>query len=173
MSVIVAAPRRLDGLTWRLSWSSDLLDPLFRIYQDGLCVDTTTATQKTFGVSAGETLVIEVLDTDAAPAQAFPGRFSVTWYARNDAARYLIEECMSDAWTLRATINESGGGFYSWQTRFLEDMQVHRFRVIPVGISGNEGDPLELSQLMVRNPSPPAQNFEYSSTNQTITVLGV
>ncbi len=170
MSVTINEPQKLDGLTWRLSWSSDLENPLFRIYQDGLRINTTRATQQDFSVSPNESLIVEILDTNDAPAQAFPGRFLLGWSPSPDAARYRIDEKVESIWIQRAIIEDSGKGFYSWKSRFLEDSTEHYFRVVPIGSNGNEGDALEMSEFMVRHPSPPDQNFSYSGATRQITI---
>lgn len=166
MTVLLNNPQSLDGQTFRLSWSSDLEDPVFHIYQDGLLIDITEATTYDFSIVVGETLVVEILDTDDAPAQAFPGRVLLGWYPVSGAASYRVDEYVGGSWVERATINDSSRGFYTYRSRFLEDSVLHQFRIVPIGI--NEGDPEELSIFLARHPDPPAQNFSYTSGEVTI-----
>lgn len=134
-------------------------------------IDTTPAESRTFTVSAGEQLVVEVLDAaDERPEAAFPGRLTLGWYRVADAAKYRIDEYIGGNWTQRASIDDTGIGYYQWKTRFLEDSQTHQFRIVPVGNNGNDGDALAFSVLMVRHPDPPSASFSYSSATGTVTI---
>ena len=170
MTVTVNTPLRIDGQTWQLSWSSNLSDPVYRIFQDGLLVNTTQAETQIFSLSPGETLKVEILDDASEPAQGFPGRFLMTWYGGSDTDHYRIDEYISGAWTQQTTIPESGKGFYSYKTRFLEDITEHRFRVMPVGVNGNDGAALEMKMFMVREPDPPDVTYTYSSVTGRVTI---
>jgi hypothetical protein len=170
MSVTVNTPQQLDSLNYRLSWSSDLADPLFRIYQDGLLIDTTRANSRDFSVSVGESLIVEILDDDSEPQHAFPGRFLLGWYPTGETAFYRIEKENGGTWKKKTTVNEIGQGFYSWRSDFLEDCQLHTYRIIPIGTNGNEGDPVVISALMVRHPSPPDVEYNYEPATRQLTI---
>jgi hypothetical protein len=171
MGVLVTEVKQIGPNGWRLSYQSDLPNPTFYIYQDGLLVDTTKATTRVLSVPAGESLVVEVLDDPAIkPEAAFPGRLTLGWYSVANAASYRIEEYVSSSWVQRKRVVESGRGYYQWKTRWLEDSTVHQFRVVPVGTNGNDGDPLVFSVLMVRHPDPPDVSYSYSAATQTVTI---
>lgn len=171
MSVTLNTPQKLDDYSWLVSWSSDLEDPTFYIYQDGLLINTTEQTEQVFTVEKGESLVVEVLDDpDAVPITAFPGRLTICWYASADTDHYRIEEYIDSAWKLRAKIKDLGEGYFKWKTRFLEDSQTHEFRILPVGINGNQGTAKEFSCLMVRHPSEKDVGYLYSNDTHKVTV---
>lgn len=173
MSVTIDAPvwvSQSSGIV-RLTWSSDLTDPTYTVYRDGELVLTTTATEYVFAVASGEAPVIEVYD--AAPAagpEGYPSRMLLGWTAVADTDEYRVEQYVGTAWTTRATIDDTGAGYYTWRTGVLADDTTHQFRIVPVGDNGNDGDPLALTMLMVRHPDPPDVEFEYDAVAGTIAV---
>lgn len=171
MAVSITKTERVGPNGWRVSWSSDLVSPVFYVYQDGRLVDVTTAASGTFNVPAGESLVLEVLDDpNIKPEAAFPGKLTLGWYPVPDTKAYRIDEYLSGEWKEQKRISETGQGFYQWKTRWLEDSQTHQFRIVPIGTNGNAGTPLTFSVLMVRHPDPPDVNFSYSADTQTVTI---
>ena len=170
MTVTINTPIPLTATSWLISWSSDLENPTFYIYRDGVLISTTTETSITIIVATGETPVIEVLDEAGTPATAFPGNVMLCWYPREATDYYRIDESVSAVWTERAKVYDEGQAFFIWYTRWLEDSTLHQFRIVPVGTNGNEGTATEVSQLMVRHPDPPAQNFGYSAITRKITI---
>lgn len=171
MAVTISKPVKIGQRSFSVGWSSSLTTPTFYVYQDGLLISTTQLTEQVFTVEAGESLIVEVLDSPTeAPITAFPGKLTIGWYSSAGAASYRVEELILGAWTLRADITDNGQGFFRWKTRFLEDVTVHQFRVVPVGTNGNNGTPLVFSAIMVRHPDPPEQNFIYSDVTKKVTV---
>lgn len=169
--VTLNPPQKLDSRSWLVSWSSDLGDPTFYVYQDGLSINETKQTEQVFTVDAGESLIIEVLDDpDAVPITAFPGRLTLNWRTSAATDYYRIEEYIEAAWILRAKVKDSGGGYFKWKTRFLEDSATHQFRIIPVGTNGNQGTAKVFSCLMVRHPDLPNVGYEYSDDTHKVTV---
>ena len=172
MTVTINEPQQLDSRTWLITWSSDLQDPTFRVFKDGSLIKTTQETQMQFQLEPGENLVIEVLDdiTDT-PSTAFSGKLTLSWNAVANTEKYQIEEFVNSAWTRRATIIDQGQGSFQWVTRFLEDVTIHQFRIVPVGLNGNLGTPITLSALMVRHPDIPAQTMAYDGAGaKTVTI---
>lgn len=165
MSVTYAAPLQLAANTWRLTWSSSLGVPGvafagYRIFKNGVQVgEETTAEQLDVTLQAGESLVIEVLDdADEEPSTGFPGRITLGWGPVEPASsirEYKVQEYVSAVWTTRKLVTEDGSPFYRFESRYLEDDTTHQFRVIPVGVNGNDGTALSFSALMVRHPDQP------------------
>lgn len=171
MTVTISQPQATGRNTFIVSWSSNLSDPTFYVYQDGKLISVTKQTQMSFSVQHGESLVVEVLDdASAKPVTAFPGRLTLNWYASADTDYYRIEEYVNSSWTLKASIDDSGQGYFTYRTRFLEDQTTHQFRIIPVGKNGNQGTAKNFSCLMVRHPNPPDVNFSYSNDDETVTI---
>lgn len=171
MTVSIDSVTQTGLTTYQVGWSSNLPDPTFYVYQDGVLLNTTKAGSGQFSVPTGESLVLEVLDDlNETPEAAFPGKLTLGWYAVTDTDFYRIDEYAGAAWVQRAVIRETGRGFYQWKSRFLEDVTVHQFRVVPVGTNGNDGDPLAFNVLMVRHPDAPAVGFSYSSGTGKVTI---
>ena len=172
MTVTINQPKQVDARTWLVTWGSTVQNATYRIFKDGALIKITQETSMQFQVEAGENLVIEILDdTTTVALEAFPGRLTLGWNASLSTDHYKVEELILSVWTLRATIIAHGQGFFSWTSRFLEDVTIHSFRIIPVGLNGNDGTAKTLISLMVRNPDIPAQIFVYNgSVAKTVTV---
>lgn len=144
------------GSSLLVTFTSDLgpvPTPVFYVWRDDEQVGTTTEGSWEFEVAAGESPLISVFDVAGSePGFAAAGRAWICWGAVANAAEYLIEEYVSSVWTERARVPDSGGSYYSWRTRYLEDCVVHQFRVTPVGGDGNEGTATVFPFLMVRTP---------------------
>lgn len=125
--------------SWRLKYSSDLEDPIFYIYLDGVIIAETPQTQYDIAINMNESSVIEVLDDpDTQPMQIFPGKVRLGWFFVEGTDYYRIDEYIGSEWVERYRMPENNG-YLSWQSRFLEDNQTHIFRITPVGTNGNEG----------------------------------
>lgn len=172
MTVSISAPVPVGSDSYRVAWASDLPGSVrFYLYQDGVFLRETTETDAVFRVAPGEQLVIEIFDDPAdEPEAAHPGRITLWWYPVANTVHYRIEEYASPWWVQRAIVQASGQSSYRWQSRFLEDCQVHHFRVVPVGSNGNDGTPLELSALVVRIPDVPAVNYSYWPPTGAVTL---
>ena len=156
----------------RWEWSSDLGGtPTFYIYQDGSLIRTTQSTAQVFRAAAGETLSIEILDSASeTPETAFPGRLTLSWEASTAVNYYLVEEFVASAWVERSRVADTAALYYSWQTRYLEDVTVHQFRITPIGTNGNTGAARVFSCLMVRHPDEPAVDYTYAAGTGRVTV---
>ena len=170
-AITMLEPVQLDSRTWRVSWSYPAQDPTFYVYRDGVLLGSTQQTWWDFALDSGEGLVIEVqADAGRLPVSAFPARLTLCWYAAADAEHYRIEEYVGTTWTLRARLRDRGQGYFTWNTRPLEDETTHQFRIIPVGDNGNQGTALTFSCLMVRHPDPPQVGYSYSNTTHAVTI---
>jgi hypothetical protein len=173
MTVTMNPAKRMGGNSWWLSWSSDLTDPTFYIYDlsgNGL-LSTTKETGMLVICEAGESRVIEVRDAVWANVpRGFPGRLDLFWYATADTAHYRIEEYVGSAWALVGKQTDDGAGHWTWRTRFLEDITTHQFRIVPVGTNGNSGTAKTWSVLMVRHPDPPQVTFAYDEDDGTVAI---
>ena len=171
MAVTIISTVRAGANYWRIAWSSDEPDPTFYIYQDGQLVATTKLTTWTFLVPGGEEPVIEILDSSTElPQTAFSGRLTLAWERSADTDYYLIEEYVDASWSEVARVPDIGVYYYSWQTRFLEDVTTHQFRITPIGTNGNSGAVKSFSVLMVHNPAEPDVSYSYDSGTAKITI---
>ena len=168
--VTLQTPIRTGLQSMLLEFSSDLQNPTFYIYVDGILVAETQQTQYTLAINAGETVVVEILDdVDTAPMQVFPGKVRLGWFWVDDCDYYRIDEYIDSQWTERKRMPQSNG-YLIWESRFLEDGQVHNFRVVPVGTNGNEGQAKEFAVLVVHHPDEPDVDYEYSNATKKITI---
>ena len=143
----------------------------FFIFRDGRLINETEQTEQSFVLDGGDGLVLEVLDDpNAKPITAFPGKFTLTWFATPDTDHYRVEEFVDAVWVLRKRISDLGEGYFKHTTRFVEDVTVHQFRIIPIGTNQNPGTITLFSALMVRHPDPPVVNFSYSNATETLTI---
>ena len=157
---------------FRVEWSSDLGGtPTFYIYQDGQLIRTTESTSMIFRAPSGESLMIEILDSATeTPQTAFPGRLTLSWEASTAVNYYLVEEYVASVWTERARVPDTNAYYFSWRTRYLEDVTTHQFRVTPIGTNGNTGARRTFSCLMVRHPDAPSVAYSYASGTGMVTV---
>lgn len=153
----------------------------FRWYRDGaLIAGPTDLAEMDFSVLAGESFVVEVLDdADLEPATGFPGRIRLGWPPADSTTQgYRVEEYVSGSWTERRRLqHQANVGWYRFESRFLEDVTTHQFRVIAVGINGNETTLFTKSVLLVRHPDAPVADANLETkiaydgaTPKTVTI---
>lgn len=172
MAVTLQQPVRVGSNAWLISYSSDLPSPVvFRIFQDGSLVATTTLQEYTVSIGAGAAPVIEVLDDPTAlPITVFPGRLLLHWRRVDAAQSYRIDRLVGPQFVRQGEVPQSQlVGYYQFLTVFVEDDTVHTFRVVPIS-NGNDGTPRVFPVLMVRHPDPPVVNYAYNPTDQKVTI---
>lgn len=180
MAVAFGASQNLGGGRWLVAWSSTLGSPPpdgYRIFKSGVLVAQTDQESWQFTLAPGEQLVLEVLDdADQEPESAFPGTLLLGWRRTANTQEYRVEEYVGGLWVERRTVPDNGREWYSFESRFLEDVTTHQFRVIPVGTNGNDGTAISFSALMVRHPDQPIEDselnerFTYSEDDKTVTI---
>lgn len=167
----------VDYRVWLVSWTSTLAPPqLFFVYVNGELLHEagTTLTELPFTVPAGQEVIVEVRDVaGAAQSRYFGGHAELGWHAVPAAASYRIEEKVGAVWTLRADIVEDGSGFKIFRTNKLADETTHLWRVVPVGVNGQDGTPLEFTIDTVRQPDAPAVIGTYDPGTGNLTVDAV
>lgn len=153
----------------------------FRWYRDGALVHgPSDLSYMEFTIQQGESFVVEVLDdADLEPATGFPGRIRLGWTPADSTTKeYRVEEYVSAVWTERRRLrHQANVGWYRFESRFLEDVTTHQFRVIAVGINGNETTLFTKSVLMVRHPDAPVADANLEAkivydgaTPKTVTI---
>ena len=171
MTVTMNPPEYLDGYTVRFSWTSDLTAPTFHLWRNGVRLPDTIQNYITISVDPDEELMIEVLDVAGVlPQPAFSGRFTLCFRAVAGTDYYRIDEYVDGDWSESGRIDETGAMYYSWGSRWLEEGAVHQFRVIAIGVDGNEGAALAFSDLMVRHPDTPRVTYAYSAETSKVTI---
>lgn len=154
---------RIGKYCWQITYSSDLPGtPTFYIYVDSVLATQTKQTTWNIALNLDESSVVEVLDNaNEQPLQIFPGKARLMWFFVEDVNYYRVDEQINSVWTERKRLPENDG-YLQFQSRFLEDGQSHLFRVVPVGLDGNEGTPKQFTVLMVRRPDAPNLDLYYS-----------
>lgn len=153
----------------------------FRWYRDGALIHgPSDLSYMEFTLEAGESLLIEILDdADLEPATGFPGRIRLGWTPADSTTKeYRVEENVATVWTERRRLqHQANVGWYRFESRFLEDVTTHQFRVIAVGINGNETTLFTKSVLMVRHPDAPVADANLvtkiaydGATPKTVTI---
>ena len=174
MAVTIQPPEQIGSWSWLISFSSSLEDPTFYVYVNGKLYATTDQENIIITISPGETsenVYVEIFDSAGeTPAEVFPGRLTLHWKASSNTDYYRIDECVDASWVERARVYDSGEEYFSWKTRFLEDVTEHTFRLVPLGTNGNEGGELILVCLMVRYPDQPELELTYSDATHKVTI---
>lgn len=173
MAVSISEPVQTGARTFRVEYSTDLgAGTLFYIYQEGQLIATTYLTAWDFTVQPGDSINIQILDSATDVIEpVYPGRVTLGWEAGEAVDYYLIEEYVDAAWVTRARVDESGHGYYTWLSRYLEDCTTYEFRVTAYGTNGVAGTPrTTFTGLMVRQPDMPTNAITYDAGTGRITV---
>lgn len=171
MSVTVTELLRIGSREWRVTFTSTLIDVFFFIFHEGRKIGTTRELEFIVAVDDDNIPLIEVTDDiDAKPAQLlFSGRVILNWYSTG-ADRYRVDEFVGSSFEEVATLFDQGQGYFEFESRFLEDVTDHKFRVVPIDAIGNEGQEVELDVLMVRPPDVPVWKADYNATTNEVTI---
>lgn len=168
-SRIVSASAGLT--TWHFAWTSDQEDPTYYLYQDGQLIAVTQQAWRYVVVASSERFLFEVLDdAEATPTVGYPGRVNVTWTSVEGAYGYSVQEYVDGGWPQRQKIKDNGEAWFSFQSRYLEDVTTHQFRVVPEFGEGIEGRPLNFTVLMVRRPDGPDLTYTYDDETHKVTI---
>ena len=174
MSVTITDARRISKHAWILEYTSTLTSPTFHIYVDGFLQGKTQDTRYLLQLEDGGHAIVDILDdANESPPRRYPARWLINWQGTDDTTdHYRIEEELpGPMWTLRRKVHHvQGRTSYQFLTRFLEDVTTHSFRIIPVGINGNQGTALTLSHFMVREPDIPQVSTAYTPGTRTLTI---
>lgn len=173
-AVTVIDVRQVVGDLWRVAWTSSANGP-FRVIRDGRQIDETFATQYVLHVGQGEAPIVEVLaDPDAVPTFAKSSRLTLSWDASPNTKEYRIEKWDGFAWVTFDRMRETGEKSYIYRTATLADDTVYSFRVVPVGMNGNDGTPAVFRNLkMIRHPDPPNVAYAFNAGPGTVTITEV
>ena len=104
MAVTFQNPGQVAPNCWKMRWSSDLSDPLYRVSLDGRLIRVGRRNWEIVTPPGTAGALVEVLDSAAVPASAGEGQVTVNWAAVSGAGAYLIEEYVGGEWRPRATV---------------------------------------------------------------------
>lgn len=170
MTVSVDEPVQVGSNAWELSWSSDVSEPLYRVYRNGKLVMQTRRSSVRFAMPVGECHMIEILDDVTEVAKKFGRPFArLGWNATAGATHYIIEQYVGGEWTLVAIVQETGKQRWHTYISALADDTTHQFRVTAVSKVG-AGTPTAVSYKLVRAPDPPYVDTSYDSGTGNVTI---
>lgn len=160
---------------------SDLTDPSFYWYLDGIYTGSTVEPRKSFYVSAGEQAEIVVLDSVdpafdpiASAPTAFPARRSLQWVRSVDADvefyRVKQQREAEGFLTIAEVPAVAGRWLYSLLSPRLDDLTNYTWEVVPVDAAGNEGTAQTIGpELVVRKPDAPDFTATFNPGPDTVT----
>lgn len=174
MSVSITEIVSVDPQVVRVSFESTLEPATFRVYREGALISTIESEDGEgsvlLSIAPEDSPYIEILDDSGPPVPAYPGRFTIHWPSISGPSSFLIEEYVGGNWVELATVPAEPVGSNRFLTRWLEDGQVHQFRVTPIDSEGVSGTAVERSALMVRHPDVPQPTVTYSAVTAKVTV---
>ncbi len=149
-------------------------------YLDGAFVGKTTGPTKTFQLSEGEQLRLEVIptaDADFDPIanapEGFPSRRTLFWTRSlsADVASYRVEQKKgAGGWSTIATITRTQAWSYSVTTGRLNDLTQYTWRIVPVDSAGNDGTAIVVGpEMIVRTPDAPDFSIAFDGEDQAVT----
>jgi len=163
-------PLQLGARDWLLRYSSDLLEPVYRIYRNGKLIATTVHGTHHVLIDSFDRADFEIRDDDSPPEYNVPYKGTIWWYGNPLVANYLIEQWQVSAWVQVAEVFETGESVYRWQTGVLPNNAESQFRVRAFDHVGNESAPLLLSKYVVRRPEKTEWSWSYSQGTGQVTV---
>lgn len=157
---------------WLVRWTSDLTDPIYRVFRDGSELYRTLNNWAVFTLAAGESALIEVLDNAAEmPQTAITPRVHLAWDSVAGAKRYRVERLVDAAWALVKEIEDDGQARFQYDTPPLADAATdHQLRVTTIGDNDNEATATAVNVTMIRHPDPPTNAMSFDDVTKTITV---
>lgn len=171
MAVTIKTPVRVGPNSWRVGWSSDQPNPIFRLFRNGAKLRDTLLTAEVFTMGENEVAVLEVRDDALASTYAADPRALLNWGKPVAATKqYRVEQSVSAAWVPKATLGEDGPEYKNWKSQPLPDGTTQTFRVTAIGVNNNESTPVSAPVKIVRHPDPPAVTFAYDDGTNQVTI---
>ncbi len=177
MTVTIDSLVQESVFTYRVKWTSDLgADTEVDIYQNGELIATTTSDEWLFTVPPLETLYFEIIDTDDEREEGISSRrVGLGWYNSEDenpdeVDYYRIDEFEDAAWSEVNRVPNNGITFFFWESPFLPNLTEKKYRVVAVGINGNDGAAREFATTPVGFDDVPQAAYSHSSGTGKVTV---
>lgn len=155
---------------WRVSWTSDLESPTYRVYVNGVSWGEQLVAWVDLNTS-NASATVEVFDDDepgALPIANVGGELLVRWASDPVAIEYRIDKRTSGDWSEVTTLEADGRRGYEHRITGLPDETSVDVRV--VGIDAIEGETTVLTRtaFIIRVPDPPELAFTVSEGVLTI-----
>lgn len=160
---------------WKITTSS--VNTPYRYYVAGRLV-AGPITEATYIVQSNDYLteppVVDVLDsTESEPTtgQARPPYVILQWRGDTDAAYYTVQKYIGSTWTAqRPVIQETGLGYYRWESQKLADVANHQFRILATDAEGYTSTARQVEVFMIRYPDPPSFTATYTDLTNTLAI---
>lgn len=172
MTIVLNDPVNVGVGAVLFSWTSDAVDPLFRITKNGLPIQSTRSNRVVLMCLPSD--VIAVSDDGSNPAdEGAEASLEISWPAVASSAFYKIEEETSPGsgtFDVRAVIRDDGRSRFLYNTAPFVDDVATVYRVTPIGTNGNDGTPTSFNRTVPRHPSAPDVTVTFSDSTKKVTI---
>ena len=168
--IVYTVVKQSDG-SWLYTWTAG--SPEYRIYLDGVLIDTTSAQEYEFyGAGYDNTPPpIEITSSGiTAETELYRAVAVLQWRYVDGAFEYWVQKYTGGAWVQQSRIPEIGAGYYKFVTPIQDDCTETSWRVLAVDENGIEGDAVIFTFTLARNPDEPDITMSYDSG--TLTIAG-
>lgn len=177
MTVTIDSLVQESGFTHRVTWESSLgPNTEVNLYQNGELIATTTSDEWLFTVPPLENLYFEIIDADEEREGGISSRrIGLGWYNSEDenpdeVDYYRIDEFEDAAWTEVNRVPNNAITFFFWESPFLPNLVEKTYRVVAVGINGNDGAAREFVTTPVGFDDVPIATYDHASGTGKVTV---
>lgn len=173
MAVTIQSTRQIDGLSWLVTWSTDLgAGTLFYVWLEGELLTTTTATSMTVVAAAGYPNLFITDDAAERPGGDASGYFTVAWTVPAGTETMLLEtQDAAGDWTTLQTVQVANGqALVLYTAGYLDDATGYIYGARAQDAAGNTSGRGTALFPMVRRPDVPAVTMAYDSGTGTVTI---
>jgi len=135
---------------WRFTWPVGTSP--YQVWLDGILLDTVAVEEYTISDPRYTTVPPEIEVGDTPSSGVYPPFVRLQWRGNQAAIAYNIEQNIGAGWKTVATVKEDRQGYYTWQSRALEDGSAPQFRVTATDARANLGVALTFTMTVYRNP---------------------
>lgn len=171
MAITFLPVQKVGSSAWRLTWTSDVSDPTYNVYVNGVHVAEQRV--NTFVVNGDyiDTHVVEVMDDASSPQYAANNRSELLFDSDPNADHYDIEHNPGSGFLKVAQLPKAGGR-EGMRTYPLDDASSHQFRVTPVREDGTTGTPATATGKSIRHADVPLVSMAYAAGTGVVTISG-
>lgn len=161
---------REPDASWTYTWD-ETGAATFRVILRG--VQIATVINSVFNYSTlgppTEPPPLEVVEINQlAESEVYQPRFTVQWYATDDASRYVVQRKSGSSWVGVANVIESGQWVYTYVSPPLEAGVRAEFRVVTISNTDDTSEPRLYARLLACNPEPPNVRISYTNPNVVV-----
>lgn len=170
MAITSLKYERVSPLQVRFFWTSNLSDPTYYVWVNGVLVGETLETEWLVSVGLGDQVQFSVFDdSSSVPPEYYPAQAKLRWLGRDGSSVFRVEQKVSGEWELIGLPPFRLSNVYQHVTGPLDDVTTYEFRVVPVDEDGRLGTTLDFALEMVRYPDSPEQTMQFTGGELAIT----